>query len=224
MTNLISQKMTSIRTSRFNFVFRHWLLLCLFALTGCESNERSVHLSFNYLPGESYVYEMADDVVYETIDCEGNITRVEHHQKQMTKINVLEPDSTDNLYNLLVGFVVVADTIIYPKDFEGEKEQKSKKLIGRLSKYTLAMRHDGEIVYVKGKNESSTEYYESAYKTRQPVFPKKPIKPGYKWKHTIYLAIPDNEPIPVVIKYKFAGYAKMNTIARLSNILAPLQK
>ena len=151
-----------IRIRTFNFAFRHMLLVCLFALVGCESNERSVQLSFDYQPGESYAYEMADDVIYETKDCEENITRVEHHQKQMTNIDVLEPDSTDHFYNLLVSFVIIADTIIYPKDFEGKKEQRSKKFVGRRSKYTLAMRHDGEIVFVKGKTESATEYDESA--------------------------------------------------------------
>lgn len=188
-----------------------WLLyLCILSLAGCQGEEQSIHLVFDYKPGESYAYEMYDDVIYETTSCDGEVTRVAHNQKQMTKIKVLEPDSSNYLYNLLVSFVVSADTIIYPENYSGKKEQKNKSLIGYISQYTLAMRRDGEIVHVNGKDEMATEYYESAYKTRQPVFPKKAIKPGYKWKHTIYLSIPDNEPIPVVIKYKFAGFEKVD--------------
>ncbi|MCB9512606.1 MAG: hypothetical protein H6695_20700 [Deferribacteres bacterium] len=186
------------------------LLLCGFFASSCSQDDHSVHLSFKYTPGESYVYEMADDVTYETTEQDGAVTRVLHQQKQKSEIKVLEPDSVQNIYNLLVSFVVVADTFVYPDNFEGKKEKTSEELIGRVDKYTLSMRHDGEIVYAKGRNDSATEYYESAYKTRQPVFPDKEIQPGYKWKHTIYLSIPDNEPIPVVIKYKFTGFGKVD--------------
>jgi hypothetical protein len=183
--------------------------LSVLALPGCESNERSVHLAFSYEPSEVYLYEMFDDVEYETTSSEGEVTRVTHNQKQISKINVLQPDSSEELYKLSVSFVVVEDTIIYPENYSSEKEKKRKDIIGRTSKYTLTMGRDGEIVNVVGKNASATEYYESAYKTRQPVFPKQAIKPGYKWKHTIYLTIPGNEPIPVVIKYKFTGFEKV---------------
>jgi hypothetical protein len=207
---MIERRLQRNRLQNTAFRLRGILSMSIFLLAGCQGEKRSVHLSFDYQPGESYTYEMYDDVVYETTSGDGEVTRVTHNQTQITKIKVLEPDSSNHLYNLLVSFVVTADTFIYPENYTGKKEQRSKSLIGRISKYTLAMRHDGEIVHVNGKDEMATEYYESAYKTRQPVFPKKAIKPGYKWKHTIYLSIPGNEPIPVVIKYKFAGYEKVD--------------
>lgn len=186
------------------------LALCGLIAVSCRGDDHGVRLSFNYTPGEIYLYEMTDDVIYETVSCEGEVTRVSHNQKQLTRIHVQPPDSLDDVYRLRVSFVIVADTMIYPPDLPAEKRDRRRSKVGKVMEYTLAMRQNGEITRVIGKNKSSTEYYERAYTTRQPVFPDRELKPGDKWKHTIYLNIPDNEPIPVVIKYKFAGYEKVN--------------
>lgn len=185
------------------------ILLTLALLTvGCSRQEQGVFLAFDYKPGEVYTYEMVDDVRYSSTDCSGKQTIITRQQKQRSVIKVLDHNPEEKLYRLMVSFAVVADTIFYPDDFDGKKEKPIRR--DHQIEYLLAMRQDGMIVEVRGKDEQTTEYYESAYRSRQPVFPKDRLEPGYKWKHTIYLSIPENEPIPVVIKYLFAGFEKID--------------
>ena len=107
-------------------------LIASLSFLTCTDEPGKIRLSFNYQPGEMYAYEMTDDVEYQTTGCSGEITNVSRQQKQITKIQVVEKDSVESLYKLLVSFSLVSDTIMYPEDYKGEKKKASKERLGRI--------------------------------------------------------------------------------------------
>jgi len=181
-----------------------WIILILLLLaTSCRNQGEKVVLAFRYIPGETYEYQMIDEVQYDTRKYSGERLSVSRLQHQDTVIRVKSKDGAEDVFNLRIGFSVTSDTILYPDDYKLEKKQHPVGKPGRVDEFNVVMRGDGKILSVVGENQSATEHYESAYKTRQPVFPKKAIGPGFGWSHKIYLKFPNSDPVPVVIAYKF---------------------
>ncbi len=200
---------------------RFALFLAVPLIWGCDRVEEGdgVLLRFNYAAGEQYIYEMRDDLHREynaeMVRSNGDASETKDglcskNQNQTIEMQVREAE--DDLYRFQVSYKVTSDSV-GPGDTCDKKyhDKYRKRIVGKKWLYALQMRSNGEVVAVEGENEEETQLYQRNYISRQPIFPDYKINPGFKWKHKINLKIPDSDPIPVVIKYKFTHYDTINS-------------
>ena len=185
-----------------------WGVLVLFLFGNCQKQQPQVSLAFKYTPGEIYHYKIIDTVDYESLAEEGKARNFKQHQEQHSSIHVLEQDSS-SIYALRVQFTVEADSIEYAEGEPQDRQDEHKSRVGRTFSYLLHMRADGELTDIKGKNESSTFWYERAYKTSQPVFPGEKVSLGYSWRQTVSVTMPEAEPFSAITTYKITGFEKV---------------
>ncbi len=184
-----------------------WMVILLFfwAGFGCHRDQKAIVFSFKYQPGEVYTYQIYDDVTSTHLSGQENNRNYYRLQEQRSVMKVLDKDST-GVFKLTLSFTVVHDSLWQIENGKAVTRQPRRGVKGKNFKYTLHMRENGEIVDVAGRDESSTFFYERAYKTSQPVFPQQKIAPGYSWKQTVAVNMPDAEPFTAVTKYTFSGF------------------
>ena len=147
----------------------HMLLPLLFF--ACHnSDQRAVEFSFRYQPGETYTYRIYDRVEIQSASSYEEPKQFEQYHVQKSQIIVLDQDSS-GIYDLKITFSVEADSL-WRIENNRRVLKPRPEILGRKSEYRLRMRSDGEIVDIKGKSEQATFFYERAYKTSQPVFPR----------------------------------------------------
>lgn len=185
-----------------------WLLLgCM--LVSC-AEERSVRFSFKYSPGETYLYRIYDDVETKrssAYDEKDDFTAFVH-QEQASRIKVLTIDD-DGRYHLYVDFEIEVDTLWFPEGQAPSEQQERRNAVGKRYVYYLTMREDGEIMCVEGKDNSSTFFYERAYKTSQPVFPQEALSPGYTWRQKVSVRMPGADPFTAITTYTFDRFERL---------------
>ncbi len=186
------------------------LLLSLAAFSGCQPvDQKAIILSFKYQPGEVYTYSIFDDVEsHRVVERQGKEVYYVR-QSQESTIQVLERDSA-GVYTLKITFVVKTDSLWREEAGKKILSQRERPRVGRKFEYTLRMREDGEIIDVKGRDESSTFFFERAYKTSQPVFPREKIAPGYSWRQNVAISMPSAETFSALTEYTFSGFTTVD--------------
>ncbi len=185
----------------------HMLLPLLFF--ACHnSDQRAVEFSFRYQPGETYTYRIYDRVEIQSASSYEEPKQFEQYHVQKSQIIVLNQDSS-GIYDLKITFSVEADSL-WRIENNRRVLKPRPEILGRKSEYRLRMRSDGEIVDIKGKSEQATFFYERAYKTSQPVFPRGKIAPGYSWKQTVSINMPRNKSFTATTHYTFTGFARLD--------------
>ncbi len=187
------------------------LLLFLFAIGGCRQQQDAVVFSFRYQPGERHTYRIYDDVETETSLNQGTPTRYRRFQVQKSTMTVMSRDSLD-VYRLKITFQVESDSLWRLENGEKTLVKRDHPRETRKWIYDLGIRENGEIVHIKGKNEGATFFYERAYKTSQPVFPREPIAPGYSWRQNVAVNMPNNQTFTAITTYTFSGFQNLEEV------------
>ncbi len=189
-------------------VVRLHMLLPLLLFACHKPNQKAVEFSFRYQPGETYTYRIYDRVEIKSASSYEDPKKFKQYHVQKSKIMVLAQDST-GIYDLKITFAVEADSL-----WQIENDRKILKprpeILGRKSEYRLRMRSDGEIVDIKGRSDRATFFYERAYKTSQPVFPRGKITPGYSWRQTVSVNMPNAKSFTATTTYTFTGFTRLD--------------
>ena len=186
------------------------ILLLFFALLIWRCGERQapkeILVEFKQQPEEKYVYRIKDDVEWEIEDTNGRYA-YQHQQEQKSEMTIAAIDSA-MVRSLTMMFVITKDTLINVPDFSWQKKRGS--VVGRSFEYQLRMRKNGEIIDVSSQHPKVTFYFNSSYKPSQPVFPDRPISPGFAWTQNFQIDVPNGNPTVVTTQYELKGFAKVD--------------
>src|SRR5574341_227813 len=186
------------------------ITLLFFALLiwrcGERQTSKEILVEFKQQPEEKYVYRIKDDVEWEIEDTNGRYA-YQHQQEQKSEMTIAAIDSA-MVRSLTMMFVITKDTLIDVPEFSWQKKRGS--VVGRNFEYQLRMRKNGEIIDVSSQHPKVTFYFNSSYKPSQPVFPDRPILPGFAWTQNFQIDVPNGNPTVVTTQYEFKGFAQID--------------
>jgi hypothetical protein len=179
------------------------ITLLFFALLiwrcGERQTSKEILVEFKQQPEEKYVYRIKDDVEWEIEDTNGRYA-YQHQQEQKSEMTIAAIDSA-MVRSLTMMFVITKDTLIDVPEFSWQKKRGS--VVGRSFEYQLRMRKNGEIIDVSSQHPKVTFYFNRSYKPSQPVFPDRPILPGFAWTQNFQIDVPNGNPTVVTTQYEF---------------------
>jgi hypothetical protein len=195
------------RSAALRRLLRFALLLFLL-IGGCSGRHAApeVRLEFKQQPQETYVYSVSDSVEWEIEDVDNRRYVFQHLQAQDSRMLIAAIDSAA-VRSVTMSFVVTKDTLIDPPEFF--LKRKRRAMIGWEFGFDLRLRKNGEIVKVETGDPKLAFEFDRAYKPSQPVFPDRPITPGYAWTQNFSVDVPRGSPTVATTRYQLDSFTKV---------------
>ncbi len=184
-------------------------VLPFFLISGCGERQtmKEVRLEFKQQPQETYVYSVSDSVEWEIEEVDKRRYAFQHLQAQESRMLIEAIDSAA-VRSLTMSFVVIEDTMINAPAFVLKRRRQSKT--GWKFGFDLRMRKNGEIVKVVTDDPKLAFEYDRSYKPSQPVFPGRPIAPGYAWTQNFSVEVPRGNPTVATTRYQLDSFTQVD--------------
>ncbi len=176
---------------------------------GCGERQtmKEVQLEFKQQPQETYVYSVSDSVEWEIEEADKPRYAFQHLQAQESKMLIETIDSAA-VRSLTMSFVVTEDTMLNAPEYVLKRRRRS--MIGWKFGFDLRMHKNGEIVKVVTDDPKLAFEYDRSYKPSQPVFPDRPIAPGYAWTQNFSVEVPRSNPTVATTRYQLDSFTQVD--------------